>query len=112
LELRLGRVAKRLSDGVYPLTLVATLSFSAMFLCYLDESGTPDIPGNTSHYILAGLAVPVWNWTSCEREVGVIRKKYGLENAEIHIAWILRAYLEQCKISNFALISCNTHNFG
>ena len=24
-----------------------------MYLCYIDESGTPDIPGNTSHYVLA-----------------------------------------------------------
>jgi len=27
-----------------------------MILCYVDESGTPDIPGNTSHYILTGLS--------------------------------------------------------
>ncbi len=29
-----------------------------MFLCYIDESGTSNIPGNTSHFILAGLAIP------------------------------------------------------
>jgi hypothetical protein len=72
-----------------------------MYLCYLDESGTPDIPGNTSHYILGGLAIPIWNWRSCEREAGAIRRKYGLEDSEIHTAWILRAYFEQCKIPNF-----------
>jgi hypothetical protein len=25
-------------------------------LCYVDESGVPEIPGNTSHFILAGLS--------------------------------------------------------
>jgi hypothetical protein len=30
-----------------------------MYLCYIDESGTPQIPGNTSHFILAGLAIPI-----------------------------------------------------
>lgn len=76
-----------------------------MHLCYLDESGTPDIPGNTSHYILAGLAIPIWNWRDCEREIGIIRKKFGLENNEIHTAWMLRAYLEQSKIPSFGSFS-------
>jgi hypothetical protein len=77
-----------------------------MFLCYLDESGTPDIPGNTSHYVLAGIVVPIWHWRDCDREIGVIRKKYGLVGEEIHTAWILRPYLEQRKISNFQTLSC------
>lgn len=98
---RLGRVAKRLSDGFLTLTPVAFF----MHLCYLDESGTPDIPGNTSHYILAGLAIPIWNWRDCEREIGTVRKKYGLENREIHTAWMLRAYLEQSRISGFGAFS-------
>src|SRR5438046_159793 len=59
-----------------------------MHLCYLDESGTPDIPGNTSHYVLAGLSVPIWNWKTCEKEIGIIRRKYDLQNREIHTAWI------------------------
>ena len=33
-----------------------------MYLCYIDESGTSDIPGNTSHLILAGLSLPIWHW--------------------------------------------------
>jgi hypothetical protein len=72
-----------------------------MHLCYLDESGTPDIPGNTSHYILVGLSVPVWHWKTCDREIGDIRRKYGLEENEIHTAWIARSYLEQARIANF-----------
>lgn len=29
-----------------------------MRLRYIDESRTPDIPGNTFHFVLAGLSVP------------------------------------------------------
>jgi hypothetical protein len=72
-----------------------------MYLCYIDESGTPDIPGNTSHYVLAGLAVPIKNWKSCDQQVYSIKKKYGLEKSEIHVAWILRPYLEQGRIADF-----------
>jgi len=38
-----------------------------MYLCYVDESGTPDIPGNTSHFVLDGIFTPVWHWKKCER---------------------------------------------
>ena len=49
-----------------------------MFLCYVDESGTPDIPGNTSHFILAGLSIPVEKWRSCDADVTIIKQRYGL----------------------------------
>jgi hypothetical protein len=72
-----------------------------MHLCYLDESGTPDVPGNTSHYVLVGLLIPIWHWKNCDRDITAIRRKYGLEESEIHTAWMMRAYLEQNKILNF-----------
>jgi len=72
-----------------------------MFLCYIDESGTSDIPGNTSHYVLAGLAIPIDKWSICEGEIFEIKKKYDLGNAEIHTGWILRKYVEQNKITDF-----------
>jgi len=72
-----------------------------MYLCYLDESGTPDIPGNTSHFVLAGLSIPVWHWRTCDSEIAQIRKKFGLEGNELHTAWILRAYPEQSHIVGF-----------
>lgn len=43
-----------------------------MQLCYVDESGTPDIPGNTSHYILAGLSVPDQYWRNHHRQLEAI----------------------------------------
>jgi len=72
-----------------------------VYLCYIDESGTPDIPGNTSHYVLAGLSTPVWHWRDCDRELRDIKAKYDLREAEIHTAWILRTYLEESKIKGF-----------
>ena len=73
--------------------------------CYIDESGTPDIPGNTSHYVLIGLAIPVENWKECDKSIEVIKLRYGLADQEIHTAWVLRKYPEQNKISNFDALS-------
>ncbi len=72
-----------------------------MYLCYLDESGTADLPGNTSHYILAGLSVPIWMWRTCDSDISRIKKKYALEGRELHTAWMMRKYLEQSKITDF-----------
>jgi len=71
-----------------------------MFLCYIDESGTPESPGNTSHFILAGLAIPIDKWKSCDMDISVIKKKYSLPEVEIHTGWMLREYPEQTKIIN------------
>jgi len=71
-----------------------------MQLCYLDESGTPELPGNTSHYVLAGLAIPVWHWKTCDQDVAKIRAKFAVEG-ELHTAWIRRSLIEQRKIPGF-----------
>jgi len=73
-----------------------------MHLCYVDESGTPDIPGNTSHFVLAGLSIPVKYWKSCDDDIERIKRKYNIAGSEIHTAWILRPYLEQTQIPDFA----------
>lgn len=72
-----------------------------MYLLYIDESGVSNIPGNTSHFILTGISVPIWHWKDCDDEISNIKHKYDLFDAEIHTAWIMRRYLEQGKISNF-----------
>jgi hypothetical protein len=72
-----------------------------MYLCYMDESGTSAIPGNTSHFILAGLCVPIWHWNDCDRELRRIKQSYDLADAEIHTAWLLRKYLEQRRVPDF-----------
>ena len=76
-----------------------------MHLCYMDESGTPEPTGNTSHYVLAGLSIPIYHWGDADREVSKIKKKYELENSEVHTAWILRPYYEQKLIPNFDSLS-------
>jgi len=76
-----------------------------MFLCYVDESGTSESPGNTSHFVLAGLSIPIWHWKTCESEINVIKKHYDLESAEIHTGWLLRRYLEQKIIPGFDKLS-------
>lgn len=73
-----------------------------MYLCYIDESGTSEIPGNSSHFILAGISVPIWHWKECERQIQDIKQRYTLEDAEIHTAWLLREYHEQRYIPHFA----------
>lgn len=82
-----------------------------MYLCYIDESGTPDIPGNTSHYILAGVSIPVQCWKSCDKDIENIKSKYDLAEKEIHIAWVLRKYSEQNKIINFESLNYNERRY-
>ncbi len=76
-----------------------------MYLCYIDESGVPEVPGNTSHFVLAGLAIPIERWTEADAQIKAILAKYDLAKAEIHTAWLLRPFLEQSKISNFEGLS-------
>src|SRR5688500_17532464 len=78
-----------------------------MYLCYIDESGTPDVPGNTSHFVLCGIAIPIWHWRDVEREITFALKPFGLESVEFHTAWLLRPYLEQSKVPNFSKLSWN-----
>lgn len=72
-----------------------------LYICYIDESGTSEIPGTTSHYILAGIAIPIDKWKECDDAINIIKKKYLLDDNEIHTAWILRKYYFQNKINNF-----------
>ncbi len=76
-----------------------------MHLCYVDESGTPHIPGNTSHYILAGLSIPDEYWKSHHNQIEAIKRRYGLVETEIHVAWMLRPYVEQNAIPDFELMT-------
>lgn len=72
-----------------------------VYFCYIDESGTPQVPGNTSHYVLAGLSIPISYWKKCEIGISKIKRKYFLEECEVHTGWIVRKYLEQSAIVDF-----------
>ncbi len=76
-----------------------------MHLCYIDESGVPEIPGNTSHFILAGLCIPILKWSEADSAIATVLKKYDLEDEELHTAWLMRPYLEQARIANFASLN-------
>ncbi len=78
-----------------------------MYLCYVDESGTSSIPGNTSHFVLAALAIPVECWKECDEQISKIKDKWELSGIEIHTAWMLRKYLEQKRIPNFVHLDYN-----
>jgi len=75
-----------------------------MYLCYLDESGSPEDPHN-QHFVLAGVALPAHSWKTFDLAIADIKKNYGLENAEIHTGWMMRPYSHEGKISNFATLS-------
>ncbi len=73
-----------------------------MHLCYLDESGTIGTStGETSHFVLASISIPIWHWRDADREISQVLEAYGLANAELHTAWMLRKYLEQSRIPEF-----------
>lgn len=75
--------------------------FIVMYLCYIDESGTADIPGNTSHYVLAGLSIPYSNWKNQDKEIEQLKGGYDLQDTELHVGWMLRRYREESTIPNF-----------
>ncbi|MCY4007047.1 MAG: hypothetical protein OXE84_09565 [Rhodobacteraceae bacterium] len=79
-------------------------SWTTMYLCYLDESGTVN-PDDTSHFILAGLSIPIRYWRTADQNVSQVLYKYQLTDTEIHTAWMLRKYHEQLKNTDFAHLS-------
>ncbi len=76
-----------------------------VYFCYIDESGTPQLPGNTSHYILCGISIPIKYWKKCEKEIDDLKNKYNLKDVEIHTGWIRRKYAKQAEINDFASLS-------
>lgn len=72
-----------------------------MYLCYVDESGTPEVPGTSPHFVLAGISIPIWRWRDADREITEILYRWGLADQELHTAWLLRSYPEQSKIPKF-----------
>jgi hypothetical protein len=71
------------------------------YLCYIDESGTADIPGNTSQYVLCGLSIPIGRWHEYDLQIERLKQQYMIVDSEIHVAWIMRHYQEQNKIPEF-----------
>ncbi len=72
-----------------------------MYFCYLDESGTPQLGAQTSHFILLGLPIPAAAWHEKDRRVNVIKARHGLAGVEIHTGYIARRFPAQEHIGNF-----------
>jgi Protein of unknown function (DUF3800) len=72
-----------------------------MHICYIDESGVPELNQGTTHFVLLGLSIEAWDWRQQDRAVTLVKRKFGLAEAEIHTGWMTRRYLEQEKIPNF-----------
>jgi hypothetical protein len=72
-----------------------------MYLCYIDESGVPEIGHGTSHFVLVGLSIEAWDWKAQDRAVTSVKRKFSLSEAEIHTGWMTRRYLEQERIPDF-----------
>ena len=73
----------------------------AVYVLYLDESGVPERPGQTSHYAMAGIAIPARTWTKKRDQLGKLRDRYGLGDSEIHVAWLIRPYPDQLAVVDF-----------
>ena len=49
--------------------------------------------------------MPIWHWRDADRDISAIKRRYGLGDAEIHTAWLLRKYVEQFRIKDFQNLS-------
>lgn len=63
------------------------------------------MPGNTSHYVLAGLSIPDEYWKQHHEQLETIKSIHGLEGVEIHVGWMWWPYLEEKSIRGFELMS-------
>lgn len=95
------RLAESLSVSQEDLSSLPVAFFLPMLICYIDESGTPEIPGTTSHYVLAGIAIPIAKWKAYESAIRKVKSKYDLQRKEVHSAYIPRPIIEQNHITDF-----------
>jgi len=91
----------RLMQGLRDLPQTFFISAKPMYFCYLDESGTPELGAQTTHFILLGIGIPAATWHEKDRQVNHLKACYGLKDAEIHTGYIARRFPEQEHIANF-----------
>src|SRR5438128_2332448 len=72
-----------------------------MYFCYLDESGTPQLSAQTSHFVLLGLAIPASVWHLKDNQINTIKSSYSLRDVEIHTGYLARRFPEQEQIVGF-----------
>ena len=73
-----------------------------MYLCYVDESGTAESHSSgTSHFVLAGISIPIARWAEADREISTALAPYDLSDTELHTAFMLRPYRDQAHVPHF-----------
>jgi hypothetical protein len=72
-----------------------------MYFCYLDESGVVEHGAGTDHFVLLGFAVPAITWKQKDIQVNALKARFGLQDVEVHTAWMAREYPEQKVIPAF-----------
>ncbi len=76
-----------------------------MRIAYLDESGTPELSGDTSHFVLVAVAIDGHTWKAKDAQLDTIKAAFGLVGAEIHAGWMARRYPEQDVIPDFTRLT-------
>jgi len=76
-----------------------------MRIAYLDESGSPELKGSTSHFVLLALTIDGETWKSKDRDITRVKNSFGLSQAEVHAGWMARRYPEQEQISGFSSLN-------
>ncbi len=76
-----------------------------MYICYLDESGVPELAGGTTHFVLLGLAIPAESWREKDAAITELKVIHRLGTAELHAGWMARRFTEQERIHNFSQMS-------
>lgn len=76
-----------------------------MFFSYLDESGNPEATGNTSHFVLLGLAIPAETWRAKDAAITALKSRHRLADYEVHTGFMARRFPEQDRIAGFATLT-------
>jgi hypothetical protein len=71
-------------------------------IAYIDESGTPELTGSTSHFVLLAATIEAANWKAHDEAITAIKHAYGVSKAELHAGWMARRYVEQELIHDFS----------
>ena len=77
-----------------------------MYICFTDESGTPEFRKSNEPFVLAGVVVRAEQWAEIDSKFVELKSKYELEhNAELHAAWLDAEIKEQDRIPNFVAMT-------
>ena len=71
-----------------------------MSLCSLDESGVPEIPGSSTHFVLAAHSIPNEGRRKADEATSPILAKYGRGGEQLPTAWLLGTELDHSTIND------------